>query len=278
MSYSKLMSSKNPGLILILIDQSGSMADQYSGGTKAEVAAMAVNRVINEIAEASQSGEEYKDRCYVGVMGYGLKSNNGIDPIIGGMIAKIVKSPAEVIEVEQQVADGNGGLVIIKQRMPIWIKPKAENGTPMAEAFEKAYQLVESWVQKNPASFPPVIVNITDGKPNDQNAAQNAAKKLMEEIETTDGKLLLFNAHISNATAGEIRLANNDSGLYDSYAKFLFKISSILPDRLLSEAEKAGFAPQPNARGFVFNAGAETLIKLLTFGTVGSMGANKYLH
>ena len=89
---------------------------------------------------------------------------------------------------------------------------------------------------------------------------------------------MVFNAHISNATAGEIRLANNDDGLYDNYAKFLFSISSVLPERLVGEAQKAGFSPQSNARGFVFNAGAETLIKLLTFGTIGTMGTQKHLR
>lgn len=273
MAYSKLLSSSTPGLIMIMLDQSISMTDGYGGKTKAEVAAMAVNRVINELVEACQSGEEIKNRCYVAVLGYG----NEIAPIVGGMISQVADNPANIIDVMRKVPDGAGGLVEIRDHMPIWVTPEAIGSTPMAEAMESVYGLIEGWIGDNPDSFPPIVINITDGVPNDmqigrRDGAQTraAAQKLMS-LNTTDGHLLLFNAHISNASAGEVKLPNNEYGLYDNYAKFLFHISSVLPDRLLGEAQKAGFSPPSNARGFVFNAGVETMIKLLTFGSTGAL-------
>ena len=84
--YQEKMSSANPGCIIIMIDQSGSMEDPYgnNGEKKKDLAALAVNRVIQEIAEASSAGEEIKDRCFIGVIGYGAK-NTGVDLILGDM-------------------------------------------------------------------------------------------------------------------------------------------------------------------------------------------------
>ena len=65
----------------------------------------------------------------------------------------------------------------------------------------------------------------------------------------------------------EIQLPSNASSMGNQYAKFLFDISSEIPPRLLQAAQEASLTTQPNARGLVFNASTETLIKLLTFGS-----------
>lgn len=257
--YVKLIGTSSPGLIMILLDQSGSMQDDE----KAQYASQAVNRVVYEIMVASRSGEQIKDRCYIGVIGYGAS----VYPITGGKISEVAANPIRIETVEKMVPDKAGGLVSANMDMPIWIEPRAENGTPMAEAFEKAYALIEKWVGENPNSFPPIIMNVTDGEPNDPAKAKSAATKLMS-LGTSDGKALLFNAHITGSkTSAETQLPSSVSGISDSYAKFLFDISSEIPPRLLQEAQKVGLSPQGNARGLIFNAKAETLIKFLTFGS-----------
>lgn len=257
--YVKLIGTSSPGLIMILLDQSGSMQDDE----KAQYASQAVNRVVYEIMVASRSGEQIKDRCYIGVIGYGAS----VYPIAGGKISEVAANPIRIETVEKMVPDKAGGLVSVNMDMPIWIEPRAENGTPMAEAFEKAYALIEKWVGENPNSFPPIIMNVTDGEPNDPAKAKTAATKLMS-LGTSDGKALLFNAHITGSKASaETQLPSSVSSVSDSYAKFLFEISSEIPPRLLQEAQKVGLSPQANARGLIFNAKAETLIKFLTFGS-----------
>jgi len=96
---------------------------------------------------------------------------------------------------------------------------------------------------------------------------KNAATKLMS-LGTSDGKALLFNAHITGSKASaETQLPSSISSISDPYAKFLFEISSEIPPRLVQEALKVGLSPQAKARGLIFNAKAETLIKFLTFGS-----------
>lgn len=266
MAYTKLFSASNPGLIIILLDQSSSMKDVFGSDTKAAIAAMAVNRVISDIAFKSQSGGEIKDRCTIGVLGYGQR----VDWIVHGNISDLAQKPASYINVNKKVPDGAGGLVTEQTEMPIWVTPVAENGTPMHDAFKKAHTAASQWITRQPDSFPPIVINITDGQPNDEEAAKQAAYELLK-LQTNDGGLLLFNAHISDANLGELRLPNSNANLPNSYAKFLFDISSPLPDRMIDQATRVGFSPQSDARGFVFNAGAESMIKLLTFGSTGAL-------
>ncbi|MBE7433154.1 MAG: VWA domain-containing protein [Anaerolineales bacterium] len=263
------MSSKRPGLILILVDQSGSMGDPYEGETKATFAAKAVNRVIYEIIRANEAGEEVKNRCSISVIGYGAS----VSLLVSGVIGDIAKSPARVEQIMRKVPDGAGGLVDMPWEMPIWIEPAFANGTPMAEAFELAHAEADKWVKDHTDSFPPVLINITDGQPNDMSKALSAAKELMK-LRSNDGNLLLLNAHIQQAAGGEILLPISETGLQDEFSKFLFSISSELPETTLTNAKMAGFNPEGAARGFVYKAGAETLVKLLSFGsTMGDLRA-----
>jgi hypothetical protein len=258
-NYSKLIGASSPGLIIILLDQSASMSDN----NKAQDASKAVNRVIYEILLASRAGEIIKPRCDVGVIGYGAT----VYPIVGGTITEIASKPSRTEQVERKVDDGAGGLVSIKMDMPIWVEARAENGTPMDDAFEKAYIIIEKWVKDHPNNFPPIIMNVTDGEPNNPERTKITANKVMS-LSTSDGNALLFNAHITGTDrTAEIQLPSGMSDMSDKYAKFLYDISSVIPSRLLQAAQDSGLMVKPNARGLVFNASTETLIKLLTFGS-----------
>jgi hypothetical protein len=264
--YQEQLSSSKPGLIVIVIDQSGSMSDSYANSNKAEFAALAVNRVIAEIITACTSGDEIKDRCYVAVVGYGT----GVNIMFLEKISELAKN-TNTVTLKKKVPDGAGGLVQIDELMRVFVNPVASGGTPMAEAFQQVYKGAEKFIANNPNSFPPIVINITDGEPNNFNTAISEAKKLMQ-LSTSDGKLILMNAHISAATGGKVELPSNNSGFQgNKFAEFLFDISSALPDTLANKAKDVGFNVQPNAKGFVFNADAETLVRLLNFGSLGAL-------
>lgn len=252
--YIRKIGTKNPGLIIILLDQSGSMADHG----KSKNAADAVNRVIYEIQGRCQTGEKVLDRCYIGVIGYG-QSGQPVSPIIGGMISEVADYPSK----ENTIAGMN---------IPVWVEPIAENGTPMAAAFQETYNLLEGWISDHQDCFPPIVMNVSDGAPddfNEGNAPQTkaAAEKIMT-LGTDDGNVLLFNAHISGVTNHQmVQLPSSPSSLPDVFAKFLFSISSPVPNSLVKAAENVGLSPKNGARGLIFNADTETLVKLLTFGS-----------
>ena len=267
MAYTEKMSSANPGCIIIMIDQSGSMEDTYgnNGEKKKDLASLAVNRVINEIVEASSDGEQIKDRCFIGVIGYGTKSP-GVDLILGDMISEIAENPTRVEQVKKKISDGAGGLVEIDEDFPVWVEAIAEWGTPMDHAFQRASQLAQDWCDSHPDSFPPLVINISDGEPNDESNTRIEAEKLLQ-IANNDGQVLLLNAHIADGLSDPIKLPSDKNILHNHLAEFLFDISSELPDVLVGEAQKSGFNTTKGAKGMVYNADADILIRLLNFGS-----------
>lgn len=284
MAYIQPLSSENPGYIIILIDQSGSMCDPFGGKTKpqskttkAEECSKAVNRVIRELGMACVSGETIKNRCDISVIGYGNSGDQAYNAFTGNLSNKpianmqeLAKNALRVETIKQKVSDGAGGLVEIDEHFPVWIEAIASGGTPMAEAFEMAYKLADDWIQKNQNSFPPVVINITDGEPNDEPSTKSAALKL-KQLETNDGKVLVLNAHISSKKGESVELPPSPDDLPqgDNYAQFLYDISSELPPVMLERASAIGFEvdKDKNSRGFVYNADAETMIRLLDIGS-----------
>ena len=276
MPYSQEISRANPGYIVILIDQSFSMEYPFGpAGTRAEECAKAVNRVIRETILACTDGDEIKNSFDISVLGYGKFKNEAANAFAGDLASKSVVTIQELTEnclrvetVKRKVSDGAGGLVEIEDQFPIWIEPVALGGTPMTAAFEQACELVSNWIAEHPVSFPPVVINITDGEANTPATAKAAALKLTE-LATEDGKTLLLNAHIAGDTESEIILPTSVSQLSggDSNAKFLFDISSELPSLMLERASAAGMNPSPHAKGFVYKAKLETMIQLLEIGT-----------
>lgn len=278
MAYNQSLSSEYPGYVVILIDQSGSMSGQFggsTGGSKAEECAKAVNRVIREMGLACTAGQTIKNRCDISVLTYGKSGNAAINAFSGNLASKSVVTMEELAQnclrvntLKMKISDGAGGLVEVDEQFPVWIESDAVGGTPMAEAFEEAYKLVDSWTKTHQASFPPIVINITDGEPNDQARAKTAALKLAQ-LETSDGNTLILNSHISESKAAKIELpaSTNELPQGDNNAKFLFDISSELPPVMRERAGAVGYQLKPGVRGFVYNADAETMIRLLDIGT-----------
>ncbi len=277
MPYNQEISRATPAYVVVLIDQSFSMCYPYGSkmGTKAKECAMAVNRVLREIVLACTDGEEIKNSFEISVLGYGKEKDKATNAFLGFLATKPIVTMQELIEhcprVEtfpRQVADGAGGWVEIEDQIPVWIEPSAVGETPMAEGFEMASILVKEWINAHPISFPPIVINITDGEANSLPKAKAGAEYLTQ-LATEDGNTLLLNAHIAEGRETEFILPATPEQLpeNDSYAHFLYEISSILPPLMLERAAAAGWNPQPFARGFVYKAKLETLIQLLEIGT-----------
>ena len=80
--YEMQWSSATPGLLIILLDQSGSMTNKYDDNmTKSEFASKAVNRVINTLIQRNFDGESPKNRAFISVIGYDSLYVLGMDGI-----------------------------------------------------------------------------------------------------------------------------------------------------------------------------------------------------
>src|SRR6185503_6583023 len=82
MPYTAQISRTNPACVLLLIDQSQSMADPFSGGltdqTKSTAVADAVNRLLQNLVLRSAKADGVRDYFHIGVIGYGKTVRAGL--------------------------------------------------------------------------------------------------------------------------------------------------------------------------------------------------------
>lgn len=276
MAYTAEISRTNPGCFLFLIDQSASMSDPYGGDTsmasKAEYLATAINRLLTNLVLRCSKDMSVWRYFHVGVIGYGAT----VGPAFGGNLAgrelvgidEVADSPARIDDKYRRVPDGAGGLVEEQFKFPVWFDAVADNGTPMRTAFVIAHRILDKWVREHPTSFPPVVINISDGEANDASPMEVLqAADAVKSLQTGDGAVVLLNLHLSSHQANAIHFPANDETLPDGFARLLFTMASHLPPTMLDLAQSMGYRVSDHARGFVFNADMTDVIHFLEIGT-----------
>src|SRR5262245_13003437 len=202
MSYTAQISRTNPACVLLLVDQSKSMDQPFAGvGTQPKAAALAdaVNRLLQNLVLRSAKSGGVRDYFRVGVIGYGLDVRSGLrgrivtDPLVP--ISQLADDPLRIEVRKKLVTDGAGGVVEQEVKFPVWYEPEAAGPTPMCEALGAAADAVRAFAEEFPAAFPPIVLNMTDGKPTDGDPAGKAW--LVRMVSTHDGNALLFNLLLS---------------------------------------------------------------------------------
>lgn len=272
MPYTAEISRINPACLLFLVDQSGSMEDDWSGESgkkKADGLATIINRLLQNLVLKCAKSEGIRDYYHVGVVGYGGSVGPAFSGELSGRdlvpISEVANAPARIEERAKKVDDGVGGLVDQVVKFPAWFDAVASGGTPMREALTCAEGILTSWISQHTDGFPPIVINITDGESTDGDPTPRA--ETLRSLATTDGHTLLLNVHLSSHRAEPIQFPDDEAGLPDQYAKLLFRMSSPLPPSMQSVARQEGFEVGEGARGFVFNADMVSLIQFLDIGT-----------
>jgi hypothetical protein len=257
---------------------------------KIDALATGINRFLADLITLCEKGEE-KPRNYfdVGVIGYTTDRNDPpnaiVGPVLSGQagtlagrdlvtVSDLFDDPLAIEERQRMVDDGAGGLISTTFKLPVWYRKPAESqmsGTPMCAAFDYVREVAEAWCAGHPASFPPVVIHLTDGEPTDGDPQPYA--DALKSLSTEDGELLLFNCHISESQANPVVFPNSEHILGDELAKALFRMSSELPDKLRAVAESKGILCTPGARGMAFNADSAQMLLLIQMGTVGAQTA-----
>jgi hypothetical protein len=272
--YSAEISRSNPTCFVFLIDQSASMTDRIGGESqrKCDVVADALNRLLSELAIKCAKEEGVRDYFYVSVIGYGAR----VGPVLSGPLAgrdlvplsEIAGAPARLEARTKKVPDGAGGLIELDVKFPIWVDPVGQNGTPMTAAFTQAKGILAGWLDTHPGCFPPVLLNLTDGEANDGDPGPVAES--IRQLGSSDGNVLVFNLHVSDASTTPIIFPNSDFPLPNDYARALFNLSSVLPAGMQSYAQQQGLPVAEGSRGFVFNADMSAVVQFLDIGTRAS--------
>ena len=273
MPYSAEISRTNPTCFLFLLDQSGSMNDPFGSGEstkrKADGVADAINKLLQNLVIKCARDTGIYDYFHIGIVGYGVSVGSAWAGALAGQelvpISDVGNNPARVEERGKKVDDGAGGLIEQKVKFPVWFDPVASGGTPMCQALNYSKSILAKWNSQHPNSYPPLVINITDGEATDGDPL--SAADGLRGLESSDGPALLFNLHLSSTNASPITFPDNEAGLPDQYAQALFRMSSVMPPQMRSQAAADGFAVGETSKGYVFNADLVSLVQFLDIGT-----------
>ena len=271
----KQWSSATPGLLIILLDESGSMMSEYEGTTRTKFATLAVNKVIDNIIQKNFDGDAPKNRCFISVIGY----NHDVKELCSGWLKDLDASPLRYETLKKKTPDGAGGIVEVEVKQPVWVEPIDHDGaTNMLGAFQLAKELVEKWMADHTDDPAPVIINISDGVPyydgKDPRICMQETVALVDEIKklsNNDGNVLVFNAQIDESN-GKVVFPAERTAISQEEAQFLYDITSEVPESYKAAAAKNELPIQDGSRGCIFGADGVSLIQLIDFGSSKGQG------
>lgn len=269
MAYDAQISRSNPAQIVFLIDQSESMLEGIKGDPgkkKCEGVADVVNRFLHSLVIRCTIGAgEVYPYYYVSVIGYGAQVGPAFVGKFAGQESVCVSELVQAARIDVKTIQRPEGAETVRTK--VWFDPVAGGRTPMCQAFQSAKKVVEAFIAKYPDSYPPMIMNITDGDSTDGNPTNDA--EAVKILKTSNGNALVFNVHVSATNAPSIIFPNGENSLPDPYAKMLFRMSSVLPAKMRQISKELRFDIADGAKGFAFNADLSCLTNLLEIGTRG---------
>jgi uncharacterized protein YegL len=269
--FSRVFDQANPGLILFLLDQSSSMKDTVGGRAKSQIAASAINQTIETLIERCRRGATIVDKADVGVIGYGADTSYELIDGIAALNEKFVRVDTQDTEVSTAA-----GRQTVPVEHKVWVEPRHANSTPMAEALDMAAVRLREWVAKYPEAPPPVVINVTDGIPNDlQNGGNGSATRTAaERLRKLGGSVelcLLLCVHIASDADSTKLFPAQRAEMKGPYEQLLFDISSVLPTELTSLAGNKGLPVRDGCKLLAINASPNDLLRVLDFGSSTSM-------
>jgi hypothetical protein len=276
--YTKRIHRDAPAALILLIDRSGSMTEQtmFNGEyiPKSEAVAIATNLLLREIINICRREDGVRDYFDIAVIGYG---DGKAEPLTAGRDGFTTPSRLAAADcptrlfMRERVMPDTGKTMMTSDRLRYWIEPAASGNTPMLAALEMAYELARGWCGKagNRASFPPVVINITDGEASDGNREMlcDTASRI-KSLSTEDGNALLVNINISTGGRSVIFPSDMQELPPSRYNEMLYEMSSVMPaayDKAILSLK--GAEHKPPFRGLGINTSMPVLIEMLNIGT-----------
>jgi Mg-chelatase subunit ChlD len=283
-TYTQAWGGSRPGCLIFLLDQSGSMADPFgsaqagAGQRKCDMVATVLNGFLNELIVANtvalrDGTTEVRSRAEVAVLGY---EGVTVEPALQGELAgrsfvslpELQMNPLDIEYRKRTEIDDIGQEIAITVPFPVWVKAKAGAGTPMCMALREACALAREWASQHPDSYPPVIINVTDGVASDGDLS--GVVDDIDEITTHDGAALLFNVHITDLPYAPVVYPASTQELPDDpYAHLLFSLSSEIPAASRNLLQSLiGRDLGSAARGMIFNGDAASVRQMFVFASI----------
>jgi uncharacterized protein YegL len=280
--------------MIILIDQSSSMSEIFfrSEGKDYSIAHTAkhiTDRCLYEIMSTCISGNEIRPYVDLAIIGYGTSIRSATPKIPMDQLPFSVTELQTSFVKKNEIDDSNVG-----SHAPLryeWIEEISNGATSMLAALEKAKDITEKWITNHRDSFPPMILNITDGMATDDPILIERVQygslgdlstlplvtivKEIQKLATTDGNVLVCNAHVSPDEMSQITYPTNTQNIENPLAELIFEMSSVIPDTLVNAGVEMGLPVKTGSRLFLYNAEVTSLLNFLRFGTSAAMISGK---
>lgn len=275
--YQHSITRTSHSAIVIAIDCSISMQEwttfYRTRMRKMEVASLIANFAIDELVTRSTRAGDIRNYYDIAVFQY---SGDGIEPVIASednnMVNISTLQDRMPLPVCYNIRQENDNIIPIS--LNGWTTPKASGTAPMYEALAHIKNLVSKWCSDtfNRNSFPPIVINITDGCCSDAEDAEllDIASEI-KSIGTYDGTALLLNVYLANEAdySEQIQfplVCDNFSEDHD--CQLLYNMSSILPDELeVLIRDVYGYEVKREYKCFARNASICDILTLVDIGT-----------
>ncbi len=283
--YQKKVQRAEPGLIVLILDDSGSMQDNL--GATSDPKFLWVERYTGQIlrellarsTEIRGDAAIVKPRYYLHVIKYGTKPELWSGAVTGQTVRFDQVTDNEELDIEQVIrryAEGDG-------TRPNTFGLGGHLGrTDTRAAFQLAHDLVSTAITRDrfKRSFPPIIFHLTDGVAHSD--ARPVAEKI-KQLATDDGNVLLVNAYIGVATDLPYRTPDDFPGYVsvneagpDVHSKVLFDMSSVAPETIRHNLVEDGiFSRLRQGSRLYFDVRTKEMLKHV-IQTVGSQGSRGY--
>lgn len=273
--------------VIIAIDGSLSMQDYtHLHGTqmrKMDAATLIANFAIDELVVRATRANQVRDYYDIAVIYY---SGDGVETVIGNENGDFIEIKPLVEQMPQPTIyhiiqqDSNNEQRTTPLTLHEWVRPKACGSTPMYEALAQIKSMLRDWCDNphNKDSFPPLVINISDGGCNDADDSEilNLSEEI-RELHTTDGNCIFVNIHLATDDAKQ-----NHSLIFPTFEELiaddqegltLYKMSSTLPAELeMVIHELTGHKSNQPCKCFARNASICEVLAMADIGTEGCQG------
>ena len=261
--YEKKISTSSPGLIVFVLDDSGSTGDNFPGTTDPvykwieRYCGIILKELLARSTEIQGEDAKIKPRYHISVIVYGSSPKFRGDPIM------------DIETAIQRYSDANNSLGLGGYL----------GGTDAEAAFKKAFKTLKETIadKRFCDSFPPIIFHLTDGLSSTD--ATPVAQKL-QSLSTSDGQSLIVNAFIGTETS----LSYKDPEDFPGYTTCdqagpsddnirLFNMSSPMPDCMCDNLRDDGIFPAlSDGSRLFFDVRTKEMLKHV-IQVVGSIGS-----
>lgn len=284
--YQHTINRLSRSAVVIAIDGSISMQEwtmlHNTRMRKMEAAALIANFAIDELIMRSTRAGNMRDYYDIAVFRY---SDDGIEPIIASEDNSMVHINSLQQATPQPICynivhkEEDGSECIMPITLHEWVTPKAYGIAPMYEALAHIKEIVSKWCDDpfNIRSFPPMVINITDGCCSDAEEIEliDIAREL-DSIGTKDGTTLLINIYLANEQYERESLlfpSVYEDFSHDNDCQILYNMSSILPEEL--EYIMRDIVRDSSQRPYKCFARNASICEVLTMSDIGTESCKK---